>query len=541
MPRMTGGQALVEMLRRHGVDTLFAIPGVQNDAFFNALYDAHGAIRVIHTRHEQGAAYMAFGYAKTTGKVGTYSVVPGPGFLNTTAALGTAYAESAPVLCLAGQIPSHAIGRGWGMLHEIPDQLAILRGLTKWAARVEHPTQMQRVVDEAFHQLGTGRPRPVGIEIPPDVLSLETDVQLLESDYHYPKAAPDAQAIAKAAELLGAAAKPLIIVGSGVDDAGADLVAVAEMLQAPVVAATNGKGVVSARHCLSLSRAEGQKLWAEVDVVLGVGTRMSGGLNAWGVDEALKIVRIDIDPVEINRVRAPTIGIVADAALALAALREQLCALKVAHASREGELSALKEEFDEKFSQVQPQYDYLHAIRDALPEDGILVDEVTQVGYAANYAFPVYRPRTLVTSGYEITLGYGFATALGAKVAHPDKAVVSINGDGGFMYNVQELATAVLHKIGVAAIVFNDNRFGNVYRMQKENYGGRFIASELRNPDFVKLAESFGAVGARATSPSELRAALTAAFGRSLPTLIEVPVGEMPRPHAFFATGRVRG
>src|SRR5574341_429659 len=248
MPPMTGGHALVEMLHRHGVDTLFTIPGIQNDAIFNALYDTDGAIRVVHTRHEQGAAYMAFGYAKATGKVGAYCVVPGPGFLNTTAALGTAYAESAPVLCIAGQIPSHAIGRGSGMLHEIPDQFAILRGLTKWAARIEHPTQTESVVDEAFYQLETGRPRPVAIEIPPDVLALETEVTFTDSSQHCLKLAPDTQAIASAAKLLGGSKKPLIMIGSGADDAGEELIAVAEVLQAPVVAATNGKGVVSARH-----------------------------------------------------------------------------------------------------------------------------------------------------------------------------------------------------------------------------------------------------------------------------------------------------
>jgi len=538
---MTGGHALVEALRRHNIDTLFAIPGIQNDALFNALYDAHGAIRVVHTRHEQGAAYMAYGYAKSTGKVGAYAVVPGPGFLNTTAALGTAYAENARVLCITGQIPSPMIGRGMGMLHEIPDQFAILRGLTKWAARIEHPSQTQRVVDEAFHQLETGRPRPVGIEIPPDVLALETDVTWVESNHAYPAPVPDADAIKRAAAMLSEARRPLIMVGSGAEDAGVELLAVAEMLQAPVIAATSGKGVIGAQHYLSMSRQEGQRLWADADVVLGVGTRMSGALTSWGVDDTLKIIRIDIDPVEINRVRAPTLGIVADARLALAALRDQLRAENVSRPSREAELGALKEEFDEQFAKVQPQYDYLRAIRDVLPADGILVDEVTQVGYAANYAYPVYRPRTLISSGYETTLGYGFATALGAKVAHPNQPVVSINGDGGFMYNVQELATAVLHQINLVAIVFNDNSFGNVLRMQKENYGGRVIATQLRNPDFIKLAESFGAIGARATNPRELRDTLAAALKNSVPTLIQVPVGEMPRPHSFMQMARVRG
>ena len=180
MARMTGGAALVEMLRRHGVDTLFALPGVQNDALFVALYDAGEALRVIHTRHEQGAAYMAFGYARASGRVGAYAVVPGPGLLNTTAALSTAYATNAPVLCISGQIPSDLIGRGIGLLHEIPDQLAILKGLTKWAERIAHPSETGKLVNRAFRQLADGRPRPVALEMPRDIMALAAEVELPE-------------------------------------------------------------------------------------------------------------------------------------------------------------------------------------------------------------------------------------------------------------------------------------------------------------------------------------------------------------------------
>src|SRR5271169_1630537 len=238
MTRMTGGGALVEMLRRHGVDTIFALPGVQNDALFVAFYDAGEALRVIHTRHEQGAAYMAFGYARASGKVGAYAVVPGPGLLNTTAALATAYATNAPVLCISGQVASDLIGRGFGLLHEIPDQLGILRRLTKWAARIEHPTQTGRLVNEAFRQLRDGRPRPVGLEIPPDVLALATEVSLPAADAPPPATEPDADQIEQAAQLLAAAKRPLLFVGAGAVDAGEEILAIAEILQAPVVSFT---------------------------------------------------------------------------------------------------------------------------------------------------------------------------------------------------------------------------------------------------------------------------------------------------------------
>ena len=538
--RMTGGTAVVEMLRRHRVDTLFALPGVQNDALFNALYDAGGAIRVVHTRHEQGAAYMALGYSKATGRVGAFAVVPGPGVLNTTAALATAYATNARVLCISGQIPSHQIGRGLGVLHEIPDQLGILRGLSKWAARVEHPTQVPDLVNEALAQLHTGRPRPVALEIPSDVLALESDVALRDAPDTYAAAAPDSAAIDRAAALLGRAERPLIMVGSGAEDAGAELLAVAEFLQAPVVSNTHGRGIVSDRHHLGLHGPAGHRLWAEADVVLAVGTRLMRPLTAWGTDPTLKIVQVDIDPAEIGRMHPPEVGIVADARLTLAALRDALPGYGRPRASRDAELRALKAEFEQAFAQIQPQHDFLHAIREVLPDDGIVVDEMTQVGYTARYDLPLYHPRTLVTPGYQGTLGYGFATALGVKVVEPDRAVLSVSGDGGFLFTAAELATAVLHKIAVAAVVFNDNAYGNVLRMQKELHGGRVIATHLHNPDYVKLAESFGVVGVRAAGPSELRAALGEAFARAGPTVIEVPVGEMAEPRRFIHMPRVR-
>ncbi|MBI3742021.1 MAG: hypothetical protein HY257_09755, partial [Chloroflexi bacterium] len=225
MPLLTGGQTLVESLKRHNVDTLFALPGIQNDALFNALYDTRGALRVIHPRHEQGAAYMALGYAKSTGRVGAYAVVPGPGFLNTTAALATAYAANARVLCITGQIPSANIGRGYGLLHEIPDQFAILRGLTKWCAHISHSSEIPRAMDEAFFQLHTGRPRPVALEIPTDVLAQESEIFFADAPSTYPALEPDPRAIEHAAQLLCEARKPLIMIGSGVEDARAELIA----------------------------------------------------------------------------------------------------------------------------------------------------------------------------------------------------------------------------------------------------------------------------------------------------------------------------
>src|SRR5215472_1851639 len=281
MARMTGGAALVEMLRRHQVDTIFALPGVQNDALFVAFYDAGEVLRVIHTRHEQGAAYMAFGYARASGKIGAYAVVPGPGLLNTTAALATAYATNAPVLCISGQVASDLIGRGFGLLHEIPDQLGVLQRLTKWAARIEHPTATGRIVNEAFRQLRDGRPRPVGIEVPPDVLALETELALPQPLAAAAADDPDPELIGKAAAALAAAAEVL---------------AIAEMLEAPVISFSSGKGIVDDRHHLAQSALAGHELWREADVALAVGTRLYQPQMGWGLDPDLSLIRIDIDP-----------------------------------------------------------------------------------------------------------------------------------------------------------------------------------------------------------------------------------------------------
>ncbi|MGC2201061.1 MAG: thiamine pyrophosphate-dependent enzyme [Stellaceae bacterium] len=542
MTKMTGGQALVEMLRRHGLDTIFALPGVQNDALFIAFYDAGEALRVIHTRHEQGAAYMAYGYARASGKIGAYAVVPGPGLLNTTAALATAYATNAPVLSISGQIPSDLIGRGFGLLHEIPDQLGILRSLTKWAARINHPTETGKLVNEAFRQLRDGRPRPVALEMPLDVMALDTEVALPGAEARPALTMPDPELIDKAATLLGDAKNPLIFVGGGAVAAAEEVLAIAETLQAPVVSYTGGKGIVSDRHYLAQSAAAGHELWREADVVLAVGTRLHQPQVLWGVDADLKLIRIDIDPTEITRILRPALGIVADARPALAALHGVLDRRSPKRPSRKDELDALKSRTLARLADnLGPQCEYLQAIRAELPDDGIYVEDLTQVGYVGRVAFPVYNPRTYIHSGYQGTLGFGFATALGAKVGRPDVPVVSISGDGGFMYNVQELSTAVKHGIDIVAIVFADGAYGNVRRMQKEDYGNRLIGVDLHNPHFPKMAESFGVAGVRTTTPDGLRRELAAALKRRGTTLIEVAVGEMPDPWKHLVLPRVRG
>ncbi len=530
---MTGGQALVEMLKRQGVDTLFALPGVQLDGFFSALWDDRDSFHVIHPRHEQATAYMADGYARVTGKEGVCVVVPGPGLLNATAALSTAYSCNSPVLCVTGQIKSDMIEFGRGLLHEIPNQLGMIRSVTKHAARAMTPEEIPALVDEAFTQLRTGRTRPVEIEIPPDTLFQTAELELLAPTAQRSRKSADPDLIEQAAKVLGNATSPVIYAGGGIHRSGAsaELLALAEMLQAPVVVSRNGKGAISDRHYLAQGWVADQGLYAAADVILAVGTRFAPDFSeARKLSSGQTLIQIDIDPEEIGRNTRPMIAIEADARAALAGLVDRVGAHNKSRPSREAELSELKSSIAARVNAVQPQASFAAAIRAELPDEGILVSEMTQLGYFSSIGFPVYQPNTFLTPGYQGTLGCGYCIALGAKVGRPDLPVISINGDGGFGFTMNELATMSQHKIGVVTIVFNDGAYGNVRRMQKYDYDNRIIASELVNPDFVKLAEAFGVTGRRVHTATELQTSIRESIKADEPTLIEVPVEEMPNP-----------
>lgn len=537
--RMSTAEATIEAMISNGIDTLYCLPGVQNDHFFDALHGAQDRIRPIHTRHEQATAYMALGAAMATGKPQAYSVVPGPGFLNTTAALSTAYACNAPVLAVVGQIASATIGQNLGQLHEIPDQLAIMRGLTKWADRIASPADAPVKMAEAFRKMRSGRPRPVAVECAIDVWGRRADV-VMPTATAGDVTPVDTDATAAAAKLLGAAKRPLIFVGSGALEASAEVTALAEMLQAPVVSQKMGRGILDSRNPLSVSTVEAHALWGAADVVLAVGTRLLTPLQSWGLDADLKIIRIDADPDELERLAKPAIGIVGDAAPVLRAILADLPRHNTKRPSRTAEMAEVHARGNAAIAFLQPQLSYLAAIRDELPQDGIFVDELTQLGYAARVSFPTYAPRTYISPGYQGTLGWGLATALGVKVAHPDRQVVSVTGDGGFMFNVQELATAVQHRIPIVIVLVNDGAYGNVRRIQATSYGNRLIASDLQNPDFMKLADAFGVQGLRAKTPEQLRKALRKGFASDLATLIEVPAGPMPDPFGLLRQGRAR-
>jgi acetolactate synthase-1/2/3 large subunit len=347
----------------------------------------------------------------------------------------------------------------------------------------------------------------------------------------------DPDAIARAAKLLDAAQRPLIIVGGGALDAGPEVQAIAEHLGAPVSSFRRGRGTIATTHPLAVSFTEGHRLWKDADAVLAIGTRLYWQESNWGVDDALPIVRIDADPTAFDRFRRPACALLGDAAPVLRAL---LAALPTrAHPPQD--LTDTRAWFAQRLARLQPQCDFLAAIRAALPEDGIFVEDVTQLGFISRLAWPVAGPRLYLSPGYQDNLGWAYGTALGAQAALPGRKVVAVMGDGGFMYQAQELATAMRHNLPVVGVVFDDGAFGNVRRIQEQQYGNRLIACDLRNPDFVAFAESFGAAAYRAAAPETLEAALRDAFARGVPALVHVPCGPMPSPWDMILLPRLRG
>ncbi len=541
MTNLNVASVIIEGLKSVGIDRLYCLPGVQNDDFFNALYDQTDQIKVVNTRHEQGAGYMALGAAMATGKPQAYCVVPGPGLLNSSGALATAFGLCVPVFALVGQIPSSAMGKMYGLLHELPDQLAILSQITKHAEGIYDSEMAVGQVQRLMTELTSGQPRPVGLEVPMDVWGQAVERADIPLSIERQLPALDEDAIESAAKLLGQAKRPLIVLGGGAQDAGESIRELAEMVQAPFTGFRMGRGVVDERHPLWVAWPSAHRLWETTDVVVAIGTRLQIAQMGWGRDDDLKIIHINLDAEELGRHGSPTVGLHADARQTVTRLVDRVGAYNRKRTSREGEVRQLQAELAQKISHLEPQLSYLEAIRAELPEDGIFVEDLTQVGFVGRFAYPVYQPRTYICSGYPGTLGMGYATALGIQEAMPERKVLSVNGDGGFMYTASELATAIKYHIPLTAIVFADGAYGNVKRIQQERYDGRTIASDLVNPDFVKLAESYGALGLRAETPDQLRAALQEAFKANHPALIEVPVGEMPSPWEFMLLPRMRG
>lgn len=519
MPTLTGGQALIRTLEQTGIRLVAGVPGAGQYEAVDPLYDS--PIRYVSVRHEQAASYMADGYARVSGDPAAIIVLPGPGLLNAGAGIATAYACSSPMLVITGD--DILAGRDLSGNDVWPP----LQSVTKWSARVTHAADVPVKVVEALQQTLSGRRRPVGLEIPHAVLTAQADVDLNMVPPPAP-CAPDPAALKQAIEYLCNAQRPLIWAGSGVMAASGwtQLQALAERLDAPVVTTRSGKGSLSDRHPLAVGYAEMRdaalRQFLETrDVILAAG--LSQDLSRLPVE----VVRVDIDPgVATN---AAAVSICADAGATfvalLAALPERDNAVSVAAQ----EVAALRAERFDPTRQLQPQWDLMQAMRTALPDDAILVQDMNQMGYYSRNYWSTFAPRSYLTSSRLATLGGGWPMALGAQLAAPDRVTVALCGDGGFLYNAQELATAVQENIPAIAVVFNDHAYGNVLRAQQERFDNRVIGTRLHNPDFVTLAQSYGVWAVRAEGSIALHDALTTAIDIRRPALIEVPVGPMKR------------
>lgn len=544
MPVMSGSQALTRSLAREGVEVVFALPGVQIMDAFDAFYDEPG-IRLVLARHEQSVAYMADGYARTAGKPGVGLVVPGPGALNATAGLGTAYATSSPVLLICGQIESYNLGKNRGALHEIPEQLEVFRQITKWCARSTSVEEIPGMVHTAMEHLSTGRPRPVEIEVPWDVLPASADIDLPEREIS-PKQGPEPALVKEAAVMLASATRPLIWAGGGAREAdlSSELLELAQALGAPVITTPEGKGAIPEDNPLSLGcyfygHGPGRRSLPEADVILAVGSRMHVSPKMpWDIQPHQKVIQIDADPEELGRNLPVAVGICADGRLGLQAILDELGGKTRASRWTQDEVHDIRQETLGELKEMAPlQLEIIDAIRLELDDDAIMVAGTTQIGYWSHLAYPALKPRSYITSSYFATLGYAFPTALGAKVGNPHRQVVATIGDGGFGYAPGELATAVQEGINAVTIVFNNEMLGASFNDQQERFGGRTIGTRLHNPDFVKLAEAYGAVGVSLGSHEELGDALRSALRAERPVVIEVPLPNLPPPFQISPPG----
>lgn len=530
-----GGRALVKALEAHGVETVFGIPGVHSLEAYDALYDSD-RLTTILPRHEQGAGFMADGYSRATGKPGVALIVTGPGVTNIATAAGEAFADSSRVLIIATNQERRHLDQLVGNLHEMTDQMSVLSSITKWSTRVQDAGEIAPAIDKAFDELLTGRPRPVYVEIPLDVLSEETELEPPVFQETKP-VAPNPDQIKQAAGLIASARRLFILAGGGTNDETAAplLSELAHELGAPVCTSLMGKGSIPEDYAYATG-AFGYRWSAESPVIplmkdsdlaiaigTGLGVRTTGNQTMPLAD---KLIHIDIDPDEIGKRYPTTLGIVADAA---ATLRALLDVVRAGHRPSERWVEeevakARRANAEPEDARVAGYLPYLQALRAAIPRDGILVNDMTMMSYEGVRHYPVYEPRTYTFPRGFGTLGSSLPTALGAKLGRPDRAVVSVNGDGGFQFTMEEIGAAVHHKIALPIVIFDDSTHTAVKAAMRREHRGRYLDVDLVNPDYVKLAGAYGILGVRAGSPDELQEQLRDALRQAGPVIIDVPI-----------------
>lgn len=528
--RTSAAELAIATLEAHGVETVFGVPGVHTLALYDALH--HSSITHILARHEQGAGFMADGYARASGRPGVAVIITGPGITNVATPVGEAYSDSSPVFILSSNVERAYVDDMRGSLHDLKDQLGVMAAVTQWNTRVTDPNRISDTVAEAMQRLGTGRPLPVHVEVPLDVLDEPVaSTQPVIARRPGPMR-PDPDTLRDAAARLAAATRPAIYCGGGAVHSPATdaILEIAERLGAPVVTSIMGKGSVPEDHpnvlgCLWGPGNAVDALLRESDCLLVIGSKLGvQATSTFRLPIPAELIRIDVDARELTLNARPSLPILGDARLGAQGIASLLAGKGFRNPGFGVDHIAEVRTVTLRDSWGADRLPYVQALRAAVPREGIVTFDMTMMSYVSTSLFPVYEPRTFMfPSGYG-TLGFAVPAALGAKVARPDTPVVAVCGDGGFQYTMEEVGTAVHHRIGVPIVIFNDSTYSAVKHEQGSSRGGRFIGVDLVNPDYVKLAAAYGIEGVRAESPEAMTAAIVDALGRDLPTIIDVPI-----------------
>jgi 5-guanidino-2-oxopentanoate decarboxylase len=516
----------MKLLAAYGVDTVFGMAGTMTLELYRGI--ARAGIRHVQCRNEQGASLMADGYARASGKPGVCTIIGGPGVTNAATGIAQAYCDSQPLLVLSGASPTLTHGKGWGAIHELDDQAAVTAGFTAFSAMIRHPDELPELIARAWAVFRGGRPRPVHLSLPRDVLPLAVEAEWT------PRRAPslpmpDPAAIEEAADTLARARQPLIFVGGGAAGTRKALTEIAERIGAPVLASNAGKGILPDSHPLSLGGSilmeASQRALADADVVLLVGSEVAAG-DHFGTQLEIQgeIVRIDIDPTELTSIYPAAVPIQGDARAAMPALSAALARRPAAAQRPEGEQQV--RDIRARNAAGMTELEKLHArvwkiLRAALPADAIVMADATQIVYTGTAAMPMETERCWYYSGNYCALGFALPMAIGARIGAPQRPVIAVAGDGGVMFSVNELATAAEERIALPLIVWNNDALKAIADGMDERRIPR-IGVTPKSPDFVQLAESLGCRGTRAASAEHLAQSVRGALGADRPTVIEV-------------------
>ncbi len=529
---VTGAQAVIATLRAHSVDTIFGIPGVHTLPLYEAMYHEPG-VRHILARHEQGAGFMAEGYARATGQPGVVCTISGPGVTNVATPVASAYSDSVPLLVISGALPRRVLNRGNGELHEVKNQLGIMESLAGWTRSVRSVEEIPGVLNDAFSALRAGRPRAAYVQIPFDLMILSATIEI-PTPVAIEHPLPPHTELLQAAQLLQNAQRPLVFAGNGVTAAYANeqLLELAELLQAPVLLGSKSHDVLPTAHPLVIATNDSlpeelDTFIATCDVVLVVGSKLGAERTAGQrLPLPAQLIHIDIDPAEIGYNYRTSVGIVADAGVVLTALLDIFRGYAQQRIAPLNELAALREALHRNLQNYQGEnLAFLDGVKDALeqlPPDTIVVADMTMLGYAAAQYLPVRQPRTFIHPSEFCTIGSALPLAIGAQVALPNRHVIALCGDGGFLLNASELATAAQEHLPLIVIIFNDATFTRVKSDQKNSYNHHYIATDVLEPDFVALAQAFHVASTRVETPTALSTAIQQAAQQNSPTVIEV-------------------